>query len=260
MPLVVPTGPDKVIKLDSTGQFTSYPIPTPDARPVGIAADSRGNLWFAEAAGYIAMIDPATGNITEYAPSSGLQTLEEPTAVYPDPSSYNIYISEHEGHTISVFNSLTGTFHEYPSVNENGLPFGMAMDSYGNLWFAEHTIDRVGVIDPRTGAGAEAKIPITGSFIQWITADDKGRIWFAAQQGSALGSITITAKPSTAQPPGNGTGGGQESGGIQQLGFSFSDLAGPAIAAGIAVSALAYTKSAVDLKRNLRAAMRFDRR
>jgi copper transport protein len=135
----------------------------------------------------------------------------------------------------------------------------MAMDSYGNLWFAEHTIDRVGVIDPRTGAGAEAKIPITGSFIQWITADDRGRIWFAAQQGSAIGSITITAKPSTSPPPDNGEG-GPEAGGIPQLGFSFSDLAGPAIAAGIAISALAYTKSAIDLKRNLRAATRLDRR
>ena len=136
------------------------------------------------------------------------------------------------------------------------MPFGMALDSYGNLWFAEHEIDRVAVLDPRTGEGAEAKIPIAGSAIQWITADDKGKIWFAAQRGSALGSITITTKPATTPPPDNGDDGGSAIGSIPQFPFSFADLAGPAIAAGIVASALAYSKSAVDLKRNLRAALR----
>lgn len=250
---------NKVVKFDPANEsFTSYAIPTPDSRPAGVASDSAGNIWLAEAVGYIAKIDPATGNITEYAPRSGLPALNEPTAVFPDPGSSNIYIAEHEGHTITAFNSLLGTFREYPSVNENGLPFGMAFDGYGNLWFAEHTIDRLGVIDPRTGQGTEAKIPITGSTIQWITADDRGRIWFAAQRGSALGSITITTKPATTPPDGEQNGGSAAID-IPQLSFSFSDLAGPAIAAGIVISALAYTKSAVDLKGNVRTAMRIDR-
>ncbi|HKZ60795.1 MAG TPA: copper resistance protein CopC [Nitrososphaera sp.] len=248
---------DKVIKFDpASEQFSSHDIPTLLARPAGIAADRSGNIWFAEAdAGSIARINPATGNITEYKPKSQLQALDEPAAVFPDPKSSNIYIGEHSGHTVTVFNPLLGNFREYPSVNEAGLPFGMAIDSFGNLWFAEHVIDRVGVLDPRTGEGAEAKIPIPGSLIQWIAADDKGKIWFAAQQGSALGSITITTKPSTAPPPDGGQP-NQPAVGIPQLGFSFTDLAGPAIAVGIVASALAYSKSAVDLKRNVRAAMR----
>jgi copper transport protein len=250
---------NRVAKFDPASErFSLYDIPTPSAEPAGIAADSSGNIWFAEAgAGKIAKIDPAGGKIIEYAPNSKLQTLEEPTAVFPDPKSSNIYIAEHEGHTVSVFNTLLGSFREYPSVNEDGLPFGMAVDSYGNLWFAEHTIDRVAVIDPRTGEGSEAKIPISGSQIQWITADDKGKIWFAAQRGSALGSITITAKP-TAGPEDSGQA-GQAGGGIPQLPFSFTDAAGPAIAAGIVISAVAYSKSAVDLNRNVRAALRLDR-
>jgi copper transport protein len=251
MPVVQP---NKVVRFDpASRQFSSYDIPTPNAGPAGIVTDGEGNIWLAEAlAGSIAKVDPATGNITEYSPKSG--KLDEPAALFPDPNSFNIYIAEHTGHTITVFNSILSTFHEYPPINENGLPFGMAMDSYGNLWYAEHTIDRVAVMDPRTGQGAEAKIPITGSTIQWITADDRGRIWFAAQHGSALGSITITAKPSTSPPDGGDNG--PSVGGIPQLGFSFADLAGPAIAAGILVSALAYSKSAVDLKRNTHAALR----
>jgi hypothetical protein len=142
----------------------------------------------------------------------------------------------------------------------------MAMDNYGNLWVAEHQIDKIAVIDPRTGASKEANIPITGSFIQWITSDDNGRIWFAAQQGSGLGSITTTAKPSSSSLSAsyNGNAGGQQqqqadastSGGIPQLGFSFAAAAGPGIAAGIVMSALFYAKSSIDLKQNMRAALR----
>jgi copper transport protein len=251
---------NKIVKFDVAGeQFTAYDIPTTGSTPVGISVDRQGNVWFAEAAGMIGRIDPATGNITEYEPPSERNALDEPTAVFPDPRSSIIYISEHGGHTITAFNPMLGTFREYPSVNEGGLPFGMAMDSYGNLWYAQHEIDSVAVIDPRTGAGAEAKVPITGSFIQWITADDKGRIWFAAQRGEALGSIAVTAKPS-APPVEEEEEEEQGSGGpvrvAQQLGFSFADLAGPAIAAGIALSALAYGKSAIDLKRNMRTALK----
>jgi copper transport protein len=270
VPLVVASGADKVVKFDPTAEeFSSYNIPTPDARPAGITSDRQGNIWFAEAgANSIAKIDPATGNITEYKPKNQFQMLDEPTAVFADPESSNIYIAEHSGHTITVFNSLLGTFRDYDPIDDAGLPFGMAMDSYDNLWFAQHEIDKLGVIDPRTGEGTEANLPITGSFVQWITSDNEGRIWFAAQRGSAIGSITITAKPGSPgtvndegqqqqQQQLNGTSGPISP--IHQLGFSFADIAGPVIAAGIVISALAYAKSMSDLKRNIRAAIRLDR-
>jgi streptogramin lyase len=269
VPLVIANGADKVVKFDPTvEQFSSYDIPTPNARPAGIVSDSRGNIWFAEAgAGSIAKIDSATGNITEYKPKSPSQTLDEPAAVFADPNSFDIYIAEHSGHMITVYNSLLGTFREYPSINEAGLPFGMAMDSYGNLWFAQHEIDKLAVIDPRTGEGTEANIPITGSFVQWISSDNSGRIWFAAQRGSALGSVAISVNPAAVstqtinnieqQLQQNNSSGPISS--IPQLGFSFADVAGPLIATGIVISTLAYVKSATDLKRNIRMAIRLDK-
>jgi copper transport protein len=256
---------NKVVKfMPQTEQFASYDIPTAQAEPVGIIADSQGNIWFAEAIGKIAKIDVNSGNITEYAPKTGQQALDEPTAIIEDPENPGtFYISEHTGHTVTAFNTLLGTFHKYPPLNEAGLPFGMAMDDYDDLWVAEHQIDKIAVIDPRTGANREANIPITGSFIQWITSDDNGRIWFAAQQGNGLGSITITAKPSSPLPSSESVSGGEQqqaaassSGGVSQLGFSFAAGAGPGIAAGIVLSALFYAKSYIDLKRNMRTALR----
>ena len=257
---------NKVVKfMPQTEQFASYDIPTAQAEPVGIITDSQDNIWFTEGIGKIAKIDVSSGNITEYAPKSGQQALAEPTAIFEDPKNPGtLYISEHPTHTVTAFNTLLGTFHKYPLPNEDGLPFGMAMDNYGNLWVAEHTIDKMAVLDPRTGASKEANIPIAGSFIQWITSDDNGRIWFAAQQGKGLGSITTTAKPpSSLSTLGNGSGGAEQqlsnastAGGIPQLGFSFATAAGPGIAAGIVMSAIFYAKSSIDLKRNMRAALR----
>lgn len=256
---------NKVVKfMPQTEQFVSYDIPTDQAEPVGIMTDSQGNVWFAEAIGKIAKIDVNSGNITEYAPGNDQQMLNEPTAIFEDSKNPGtLYISEHTGHTVTAFNTLLGTFHRYPSLNEAGLPFGMAMDKYGNLWVAEHQIDKMAVIDPRTGASSEANIPIAGSFIQWITSDDNGTIWFAAQQGNGLGSITETAKPSQSLLPSeSGANGGNQqanpstNAGVPQLGISFAYAAGPAIAAGIVMSALFYAKSSIDLKRNMRIALR----
>jgi streptogramin lyase len=253
------TQANKVVKFEpASNKFSSYDIPTANAEPVSIMTDSQGNVWLAEAAGKIAKIEPATAKITEYAPQSKSQALGEPTAIFEDPKNPGtLYISEHTGHRVTAFNTFLGTFHNYPSPNEAGAPFGMTMDSNGNLWIAEHLIDRIAVMDPRTGESKEVKIPITGSQIQYLISDDKGKVWFAAQRGQpSLGTITTTSKPSA--PPSDNSGEQQAdtTGGVPQLGFSFAQAAGPGIAAGIVLSALFYAKSSTDLKRNMRAALR----
>ena len=244
--------PNKVVKLDpQNGKFAQFDIPTPDSGPLGTKADSDGNIWMAEAVGKIAKIEAATGKMTEFAPK-GTDKLDTPTAVFPDPNGSTVFISEHGGHTVTAFNTFVGTFREYPTVNKAGLPFGMAQDNFGNLWFAEHEVDKVGVLDPRTGQATEAKIPTAGSFIQWITSDDKGRIWFAEQLGSSIGYITVTAGPPGQQAGGQATG--QNANTVPNIGFSLADVAGPAIAVGIVFSALLYARSAIELKRSVRLA------
>src|SRR5919199_2996965 len=125
--------------------------------------------------------------------------LKPPAALFADPMTGNIYISQHEGHTVSIFNPLLKTFKDFPSLDPNGLPFGMAMDSsYRNLWVAEHTINKIAVIDPRTGTSKEVTIPHPAPIVQWITADLKGNIWLAEQRGNAL--AVITSSPKLGQP------------------------------------------------------------
>jgi len=250
---------NEVLKFNIQSKTFSIPIklPSSNATPIGIILDQSGQLWIAESgSGKLANIDPTRNNrVSEYVPLGGANnTLKSPTALLADPTSGNIYISEHDGNAVSVFNPILKTFSQYPHLNPKGLPFGMSLDNNRNLWVAEHTVNKIAVIDPRTGQNREVNIPQQSPFVQWITTDSQGNVWLAEQRGNSLAVITSTTKPSlsnsmTAQPSSTNKFNNSQAS-IPSLAFSYSDLVGPCIAAGIIVSALFYAKTVVDLKRS----------
>ncbi len=132
--------------------------------PIGILFDkSTGIIWVAEGIGNI---DPIKNyKINEYPIPAKINDYPLPTELFMSPvSADNLYISDHDNKTVSVFNLVT--FKTYPVFNPIALPFGMAMDNYGFLWVAEHTTNKIAVIDP---------------YIQFLTSDSGGIIWFAEQ-------------------------------------------------------------------------------
>jgi len=285
---------DEVLIFDpALENFTdSLSLPTPNSSPLGIAIDSsNGQIWIAEGIGKIANIDP-TSNLTinEYAPpveSSGgggslgggteNDTLISPTTLLIDPYTGSIYISEHDGHVVSVFNPVFKTFSDFPPISEDALPFGMTLDKVRNLWVAEHVTDRLTVIDPSTSKEKEVTIPSSSPFVQYLTTDNEGRVWFAAQRGNAIGYITPSVNPlkSTSSQglsspsPSSSSFGPQGQGGITTeatstpagieqspltplFNFGYEYLLGPLIAIGVVASAAFYVNSVVSLKASIR--------
>jgi copper transport protein len=265
---------NSVLRFDSQNKnFTKYSLPTPNAGPLGIAIDSDdGLVWIAEGgSGKIASIDPNKYyKITEYEPknnssSSDLgsykngSSLKSPTALLIDPDTDNIYITEHDGHAITMFDPILKTFKRYSGLDPKGLPFGMVFDSYHNIWVAEHVINKISVIDPRTGVHKEVNIPARNPFAQWLTSDSSGNIWFAEQRGGSLGVIKQSLNPlqsslSSADSPSpsssqNNTKNNNNNA-IPQLGFSYADVVGPTVALGIIFSAIIYTRSIISLKQS----------
>jgi copper transport protein len=247
---------NEILRFNIQSKSFSTPIklPSMNAAPLGIITDQSGQIWIAESGiGKLANIDPTKNyKVSEYAPIAGANnTLKSPTALLADPTTGNIYISEHDGHAVSIFNPLLKTFNRFPPLNPNGLPFGMALDNNRNLWVAEHTINKIAVIDPMTGQNREVNIPQQSPFVQWITSDSQGNIWLAEQRGNSLAVITSTAKPSlsnsiASQPGTNNINNNQAS--IPSLGFSYVEIVGPSVAAGIILSALFYAKTVIDLR------------
>ena len=257
---------NKVLRFDPhASKFTDFTLPTANAQPFGIIADqTSGQLWIAEGIGKIANIDPSNKyKISEYAPHTNQNnnsTLKSPTALFEDPMTGDIYISQHDGHTVSIFNPFLKTFKDFPPLDPNGLPFGMVMDGSDKLWVAEHTINKIAVIDPQTGASREVTIPNQSPIVQWVTADSKGNIWLAEQRGNSLAVITSTPKlaqfsnsanPAAAVANQMNNGNDNNSLAFARLGLSYAAVVGPSVAGGIIVSAIFYTKSIIDLKQSI---------
>jgi len=237
----------KVLKFDvQTRTFDSINL-SANSIPLGISMDqSTGQMWVAESgSGKIANIDPAQNyKITEYSPTNG--TLSSPTSILFDSVTGKVFVTEHDGKAVSVFDPLIRTFQKY-QTDPQGLPFGMTFDANHDLWVAQHTLNKIAVIDPRTGKNTEFDIPSASSFTQWITADSQGDIILAEQRANALGILTSSLKPGFVE----NTEQGNSSLGVP-LGFSYADVAGPAMASGLVAIAFFYSQSVIDLKKSVR--------
>jgi copper transport protein len=224
-----------------------------NVRPFAIASDPVSNLiWLTDEGGKLAKIDPSTNySITEYSPM-GNKSLLSPTALLIDKNSGEIYISQHDGHRITVFNPLTKIFTDLPIINKAGLPFGMAFDKYGNLWVAEHTINKNAVIDTQKSKIREVPVKTPSPFIQWITSDSNGNIWFAEQRGNSIGVIEPSAgsmvQPQVQEPTKSST---SNTASIVKLDINYQNFVAPAILVGIIISAFMYARSMVDFKTNI---------
>ena len=124
--------------------------------------------------------------------------------------------------------------------NPESLPFGMAIDKYDNIWFGQHVIDELGVYDPYNDQLIEVSIPTPESFTQFITADDKGDIWFVEQRTKKLGVVSISSISGQARAVTDGGSGPS---------FNYAEIVSPLIAGGIVVSSLFFVKSVNDKRR-----------
>jgi hypothetical protein len=150
----------------------------------------------------------------------------------------------------------------------------MSLDKDRNLWVAEHVTNRLTVIDPSDGNNKQITIPSSSPFVQYLTADNEGRVWFAAQRGNAIGFITSSVNPSQGTsasgiPPSSisssSSGIPGEEGAptnnpndfaqtpltpLFNIGYEY--LLGPLIAIGVIASAAFYVNSVLSLKTSIR--------
>jgi hypothetical protein len=175
---------------------------------------------------------------------------------------------------VSVFNPVFKTFSDFPPMAEDALPFGMSLDKDRNLWVAEHVTNRLTVIDPSDGNAKQVTIPSSSPFVQYLTTDNEGRVWFAAQRGNAIGYITSSVNPSqgtstsgipTSSVSSSPSGISEQEGATTNSPNDFAQtpltplfntgyeyLLGPLIAVGVIASAAFYVNSVLSLKTSIR--------
>ena len=115
----------------------------------------------------------------------------------------------------------------------------MSFDRYGNIWFAQHTVDSIGAYDPDNDDLIEIPIPTETSFAQFTTADGDDNVWFVEQRGNKLAMVKITEIPVVApiaEP-------------LEGMELKYTEIASPLMALGIIATSLFFVKSIKDKRR-----------
>ena len=163
-----------------TGEIKNFRLPGPGgyvAPTLGMTMDSSGAIWFSvnTGKGGLGRIDPATEKIEVYTPPGGMMPTGGATTIDFDGKG-RIWSSAPQG--ALMFDPETQKFTEFKSqtlktANGNGVTFGVAGDRDGKGWWAQMTLDIIGIGDPVSGKSSELKLDPIQSELALLSAGDR---------------------------------------------------------------------------------------
>jgi virginiamycin B lyase len=179
---------NKVARFDPrTASFNEWDMPA-GHRPHGILVDRSGIVWTTgNGNGTIGRLDPATGKITEYKTPSG---RGGPHTLVITDDQRTIWFTLQSGNKVASLDIATGKITEYPT---SGGPYGLALDKSGNVWFCRIDDNKLGVLDPRTGATGELAMGSRSQPRRIATAPD-GTLWVALYGNGKLAKVDASAR------------------------------------------------------------------
>lgn len=119
----------------TTGAITLFQPATPHAQIFSMAADRQGRIWFTELEqGKLGMVDSATGNVTEIPVPA---TLGQPSGLYALTVTPNgdVWFAVASANSLVRYVPQTRAFTFFTLSIPASIPYGLALDSAGNLWF-----------------------------------------------------------------------------------------------------------------------------
>lgn len=217
--------------------FDRFNLPLWQSGPVGMVFDKQGNFWFTAAdanmlgnATISQLRNGTTDGIREFAPRNSTYTFvfEHPTNLLGDttnissslptpagiafgPDGNTLWITEHVDSSFDSYNISSNSLDRYwlsKTYMQYGYPIsfpnGLAVDSSGNVWMAEHYGNKVAEFNPTTGKLIEFAVPCCssvpytppGAGIYWLTLGKNGTVWFVEIYGDAIGELKPTASSS----------------------------------------------------------------
>jgi len=166
-----------------TGAQKVYDSPVKGTGMHTLNFDREGTLWITfQLADMVASFKPATGTWRIYG-GFAKGTLVHSFAldglgyVKKDPTG-QIYVSQFGGNRISQLDPASGkiTEHLLPG-NENGRPYGVAVDSAGKIWYTKYSENILGFLDPATKKGKEWTLAKPDSGPHRMHIDNADNLW-----------------------------------------------------------------------------------
>ncbi|HKM76186.1 MAG TPA: hypothetical protein VJZ32_07200 [Candidatus Bathyarchaeia archaeon] len=183
-----------------THYITEVEVPTPGSGPLAVAVDSKGDVWFTESnASKIAKYDPISHQFEEFQLPQGegdmwgiIVTREgEVWFTQYGASSASTYASggflPGGRGTLWNFDPFNNSFHSYSLDKLGTMPFRLAEDKSGRIWFTELLGNSLGVFDPKTKQFSQFSVPTENSGPADLYIDSANRIWFTESTARAIG-------------------------------------------------------------------------
>jgi streptogramin lyase len=170
--------------------ITQVGAPTPGSMPHEIVSFGDTSYFTTPAANKIVNANKSGSFIAEYTVPT---TNSEPFGATRGPASASfLWFTERMGNKIGWVDSL-GTFHEFDVPTLASEPWGITAGPDGNIWFTEHTANKIGLaVISNNGTSVaiqEFALPTAASLPAGITAGPDGNVWFTEQAGR-VGRIT----------------------------------------------------------------------
>ncbi len=164
-----------------SGEFRSYPVPTPGSVPHGIDWALDGSIWFTELRGNkVGRINPKTGDLREFSAPGGNSIIKD--------SKGNMYWTAFGTNQIGQINTKTFEITAHDLLTPKSNPYGIVVDQKDQVWWCQMNVDKIGKLDPKTGKITEYSTPKL-SAPRRISVDSKGNIWFTEWRTSKVGKL-----------------------------------------------------------------------
>jgi virginiamycin B lyase len=172
----------------ATGKIDLRKMQAADARPYGIAINSKGIPFFCEfGTNKMAKIDPQTMAITEYK----LPESTRPRRMAIDASD-NVYFTDFQGGNLGRLDPMSGAVKIWPSPGGSGSgPYAIAITPDELVWYSESGVKPNTIIqfNPRTEQFARASIPSGGGTVRNMAATVDGRLYLACSGMNKVGIV-----------------------------------------------------------------------
>ena len=172
--------------------------------PVGVTADSNGNMWIVDYGDSKVTLLTSSGASLSGTTGWGGTSLDFPVALAVD-SNHNAWVANQSANTITKI-SADGSTNTVITCCDGAS--GIATDQSNNVWVANYYGDSISEVG---NSGVVLLNGITGGGVlhpQGIAIDGSGTVWVANYRGNSISEVSgaSSASPGTFLSPANGFG------------------------------------------------------
>lgn len=180
---------------DTTVSLSTWTIPTTNGYFYGATLDDAGRLWATEAN----TIDYQFYSLEMGTPDNFCVHPFNNNAIvtYPVYSNGFIWLGDYVNSDILRYDILTHWM-EVWHLPANSVPFGMAVDAQGDLWYADSNLSAVAELDPETNLLRSFMIPNEAG--GQMVAVEGERVWYTGYYDPLIGILNPAIAPYTESP------------------------------------------------------------